>query len=41
MFNGSKPQDFEKSEQIVVVGKMLENGDFACSKILMKCVTQN
>jgi cytochrome c-type biogenesis protein CcmE len=37
MFNGSKPQDFEKSEQIVVVGKMLENGDFACSKILMKC----
>jgi cytochrome c-type biogenesis protein CcmE len=37
MFNGSKPQDFEKSEQIVVVGKILENGDFACSKILMKC----
>ena len=37
LFNGSKPQDFEKSEQIVVVGKMLENGSFACSKILMKC----
>lgn len=36
-FNGAKPQDFEKSEQIVVVGKMLDSGEFACSKILMKC----
>ncbi len=37
LFNGSKPQDFEKSEQIVVVGKVTEKGYFACSKILMKC----
>jgi cytochrome c-type biogenesis protein CcmE len=32
----ARPQDFEKSEQIVVVGKM--NGDeFVASDILMKC----
>lgn len=37
LFNGSKPQDFEKSEQIVVVGKLNEDGYFVCSKILMKC----
>ncbi len=36
IFNGAKPQDFEKSEQIVIIGKA--NGDgFAASKILMKC----
>lgn len=35
-FNGTKPQDFERSEQIVVVGKM--DGDvFSASSILMKC----
>lgn len=36
VFNGTKPQDFERSEQIVLVGKM--NGtEFHASKILMKC----
>lgn len=36
LYNGSKPQDFERSEQIVVIGKM--NGeDFHASQILMKC----
>lgn len=36
VFNGAKPQDFERSEQIVITGKM--NGDeFHCSHILMKC----
>jgi cytochrome c-type biogenesis protein CcmE len=36
IFNGTKPQDFERSEQIVLTGKM--NGDeFKCSHILMKC----
>lgn len=35
-FNGTKPQDFEKSEQIVVIGKM-ENDAFQASSILMKC----
>ena len=36
VFNGSKPQDIERSEQIVLTGKM--DGDtFYASKILMKC----
>jgi len=36
IFNGTKPQDFERSEQITIQGKM---GDdvFICTKILMKC----
>lgn len=34
--NAAKPQDFEKSEQIVVTGKM--NGEaFVASEVLMKC----
>ncbi|WP_423148097.1 cytochrome c maturation protein CcmE [Rubrolithibacter danxiaensis] len=36
VFNGSKPQDFEKSEQIVLTGKMVGD-EFHASKILMKC----
>ena len=32
----SKPQDFEKSEQIVVIGKM-EGQTFHASDVLMKC----
>ncbi|MFM6975904.1 MAG: cytochrome c maturation protein CcmE [Sphingobacteriaceae bacterium] len=36
VFAGTKPQDFEKSEQIVLTGKMV-NGEFKASKILMKC----
>lgn len=36
VFNGAKPQDFERSEQIVLTGGM--NGEvFMASKILMKC----
>jgi len=35
-FAGSKPQDFERSEQIVLIGKY-EDGNFQASKILMKC----
>ncbi len=36
LLNAAPPQDFEKSEQIVVIGKM--NGDaFHASSILMKC----
>jgi cytochrome c-type biogenesis protein CcmE len=35
-FAGSKPQDFERSEQIVLIGKY-ENHTFQASKILMKC----
>jgi len=36
VFNGSKPQDIERSEQIVLTGKM-EGNVFHASKILMKC----
>lgn len=36
IFNGSRPQDFEKSEQLVMTGYM-KDGDFHCNKIQMKC----
>lgn len=36
IYKNSKPQDFDKSEQVVVVGKMI-NGQFSAEKILMKC----
>ena len=36
VFIGSKPQDFERSEQIVLTGQMAGN-EFHASKILMKC----
>ncbi len=36
IFNGAKPTDIEKSEQIVMMGYM-DGKDFRCSKIQMKC----
>lgn len=36
VFTGTKPQDFERSEQIVLTGKM-QGKEFHASKILMKC----
>jgi cytochrome c-type biogenesis protein CcmE len=36
VFKGAKPQDFERSEQIVLTGKM-KGEEFAASKILIKC----
>jgi len=36
VFIGTEPQDFEKSEQIVLTGQMVGN-EFHASKILMKC----
>lgn len=36
IFNGTKPQDFERSEKLTMTGSM-HNGAFKCSKILMKC----
>ena len=36
VFTGTKPQDFERSEQIVLTGKMVGE-EFYASKILMKC----
>ncbi len=36
IFNGEKPRDIEKSEQIVMMGYQ-EAGTFHCSRIQMKC----
>jgi cytochrome c-type biogenesis protein CcmE len=36
VFNGAKPTDIEKSEQIVMMGYM-DGTVFRCSKIQMKC----
>ncbi|MEI7979913.1 MAG: cytochrome c maturation protein CcmE [Bacteroidota bacterium] len=36
LFNGAKPQDFERSEQVVIVGE-IEGEIFNANKILMKC----
>ncbi len=35
-FSGAKPQDFERSEQVVMVGKM-EGNKFHASHITLKC----
>lgn len=36
VFNGAKPQDFERSEQVVITGSF-EGEEFKADKILMKC----
>lgn len=36
IFRGAKPQDFERSEQIVLTGRM-KGEEFVASKILIKC----
>lgn len=36
VYNGTKPQDFERSEKLVLIGEM-RNNTFYASKILMKC----
>lgn len=36
VLNRAKPQDFDKSEQIVIIGKMQDN-QFLASDILLKC----
>ena len=36
VLNGTKPQDFERSEKLVLIGQM-NGGTFYASKILMKC----
>ena len=36
IFNGAKPTDIEKSEQVVMMGHM-EGDAFRCSRIQMKC----
>lgn len=36
VYNSPKPQDFERSEQIVIIGAM-QDDHFQCNKILLKC----
>jgi cytochrome c-type biogenesis protein CcmE len=36
VFRGTEPEDFQKSEQIVLTGQMV-GGEFHASEILMKC----
>ncbi|TAG52090.1 MAG: cytochrome c maturation protein CcmE [Cytophagales bacterium] len=36
IYSNPKPQDFERSEQVVIIGSM-KNDVFVCDKILMKC----
>ena len=36
IYKGTKPQDFERSEKLVLIGEM-KSGTFYASKILMKC----
>jgi cytochrome c-type biogenesis protein CcmE len=36
IYGNPKPQDFERSEQVVVIGTM-QDGEFVADKILMKC----
>ena len=40
VFNSPKPQDFERSEQIVIVGNM-QGDHFLCNKILIKCPSKS
>lgn len=35
--NDAKPQDFERSDEVVVIGYMQDNGVFKAEDILMKC----
>lgn len=37
MLHKSKPQDFERSEQIVLIGEAGNDGAFHANEILMKC----
>lgn len=36
VYHNSKPTDFEKSERLVLKG-MMQNGQFECKEIVMKC----
>lgn len=36
ILNGPKPQDMDKSEQVVIIGKM-QGEVFKCDKVLLKC----
>ncbi len=37
VLNQPKPNDFDRSQQIVIIGKSGEGDDFQASEVLMKC----
>lgn len=37
VYNSTKPEDFDHSDKIVLVGRMGKDGGFHASSILMKC----
>lgn len=37
IYKDSKPTDIEKSERVVVIGKAINENEFAATKILQKC----
>jgi cytochrome c-type biogenesis protein CcmE len=37
LYHNTKPQDFERSEKIVIVGRALSAQEFEASQILLKC----
>ncbi|MBE0648901.1 MAG: cytochrome c maturation protein CcmE [Bacteroidales bacterium] len=37
VYNNSKPQDFERSEQVVIIGSMLNDSVFEAKSLLLKC----
>jgi len=37
VLNQTKPQDFDRSEQIVIIGKQGDGADFQGKEVLMKC----
>jgi cytochrome c-type biogenesis protein CcmE len=36
IYNKTKPQDFEKSEKVVIIGS-IKNGEFHATSLLLKC----
>jgi cytochrome c-type biogenesis protein CcmE len=36
ILHDTKPQDFERSEQVVIIGR-IEGNTFQCDKVIMKC----
>ncbi len=37
IYRQPKPQDFERAEEVVIIGKMRDDSTFEASKILTKC----
>jgi cytochrome c-type biogenesis protein CcmE len=37
VYHNSKPQDFERSEQVVIIGSMMNDSVFEAKSLLLKC----